>query len=116
MCAIGNNKGVWLHDVTLPYSVKNDLITSVSYYKYPTKEQAIAWNTQYPELTANLPMRPTLRMLHDQKKNIFRVTVYYDTLSFTLSEEKAFMSLPDVKSTMRIELGTADMSTRCCLT
>ena len=69
------------------------LTTSFSYYKYPTTGQAVAWNAQYPVLTAKLANETDFWYAPWLEHNLVGVSFYYDTLSYTLSEEKAAMSL-----------------------
>ena len=75
---------------------QHELKTSFSYYQYPTRAQAVAWSHQYPELRAKFANQTDFLYAFELEPNLVRVSLYFDTFSFTLSEEKAAMSLEDL--------------------
>ena len=73
---------------------QREMKTSFSYYKYPTIDQAPEWQTKYPELKAKYENEQDFDF--GLYNNLVRVSIYYDTLSYTVSEEKAAMSLENL--------------------
>ena len=72
---------------------QRQLTTSLAYYKYPTADEAAAWSAQS---LSELQNQTDFWYAPWLEHNLVRVSFYYDTLSYTLSEEKAAMSLDNL--------------------